>query len=147
MHNEKPYSVLFKPENLYFMLRAYIIEHAPFAISSVKVSDVVNAYMARNSATPFIMSDDIPPSYSGKGFELFGAYKNTEQELSVPEGSNAWFACKITHVETEKDINNFEKAIDAMLRWMFATEYLIKDDLGYLPTQKLFDEQMLKIKR
>jgi hypothetical protein len=34
-----------------------------------------------------------------------------------------------------------------MMRWMYATEYLIKDECGYLPTQKLFSELTLKIKR
>ncbi|NUW61629.1 hypothetical protein [Cronobacter muytjensii] len=147
MQIEKPYAVLFKMEYLYVMLRAYIIERAPFPFSSVTVSAVVNAYMARNSINPFIMSDEMPPSFSGNGFELFGKYKNTEQESGVPEGSTAWFACKLTHIETEEDVAEFKKALDAMLHWMFATEYLIKDDLGYLPTQKLFDELGLKIKR
>ncbi|ENA1699239.1 hypothetical protein ABFW84_004008 [Escherichia coli] len=49
MKNEKPYAGLLKPEHLYSMLRAYIIEHAPFALSTVVVSDVINAYMGRNS--------------------------------------------------------------------------------------------------
>lgn len=44
MKNEKPYAGLLKPEHLYSMLRAYIIEHAPFALSTVVVSDVINAY-------------------------------------------------------------------------------------------------------
>ncbi len=39
------------------------------------------------------------------------------------------------------------EALNAMMRWMYATEYLIKDECGYLPTQKLFSELTLKIKR
>ena len=50
--NEK-YTGLLKPEHLYSMLRAYIIEHAPFALSTVVVSDVINAYMGRKSGYPF----------------------------------------------------------------------------------------------
>ncbi|EMB6625710.1 hypothetical protein VAB18_004622 [Salmonella enterica] len=147
MKNEKPYAGLLKPEHLYSMLRAYIIEHAPFALSTVVVSDVINAYMGRNSGYPFLMSDDLPPKFSGKGFELFGAYKNTENESTLIENSAAWTCCKLTYLETEDDVNTFNEALNAMMRWMYATEYLIKDECGYLPTQKLFSELTSKIKR
>ncbi|ECZ0744853.1 hypothetical protein F7398_21955 [Salmonella enterica] len=142
-----PYADLLKPEHLYSMLRAYIIEHAPFAVTNVSASDVINAYMARNSGLTFLMSDDVPPQFSGKGYEAFGPYKNTEQEKTLNENSPAWFSCKFTHLETEDDIKNLNEAFNAMMRWMYATEYLIKDECGYLPTQKLFNELSLKIKR
>ncbi|HDS7253971.1 TPA: hypothetical protein QH434_003686 [Escherichia coli] len=147
MKTDKPYSDLLKPEHLYSMLRAYIIERAPFALSAVTVSDVINAYMGRNSGYPFLMSDDLPPQFSGKGFEIFGAYKNTENESTLVENSAVWFCCKLTYLETEHDVNTFNEALNAMMRWMYATEYLIKDECGYLPTQKLFNELTLKIKR
>ncbi|ELO5610427.1 hypothetical protein RZG29_004429 [Escherichia coli] len=147
MKTEKPYSDLLKPEHLYSMLRAYIIERAPFALSAVTLSDVINSYMGRNSGYPFLMSDDLPPQFSGKGFEIFGAYKNTENESTLVENSAAWFCCKLTYIETEHDVNTFNEALNAMMRWMYATEYLIKDECGYLPTQKLFNELTLKIKR
>ncbi len=66
-----------KPEHLYSMLRAYIIEHAPLRCQLL-LYPMINAYMGRNSGYPFLMSDDLPPKFSGKGFEIFGAYKNTE---------------------------------------------------------------------
>ncbi|EAX4489633.1 hypothetical protein OSL69_17905 [Escherichia coli] len=147
MKTEKPYADLLKPECLYSMLRAYIIECAPFALTNVDVSDVINTYMGRNSGYPFIMSSDLPPQFSGKGYEIFGAYKNTENEHKLNENSAAWFCCKLTYLETEHDVKTFNEALNAMMRWMYATEYLIKDECGYLPTQKLFNELTLKIKR
>ncbi|MCO4119974.1 hypothetical protein [Escherichia coli] len=71
MKNEKPYAGLLKPEHLYSMLRAYIIEHAPFALSTVVVSDVINAYMGRKSGYPFLMSDDLPPKLPQLSHRLF----------------------------------------------------------------------------
>jgi len=140
-----PYADLLKPEHLYSMLRAYIIERAPFAVTNVSASDVINAYMARNSGLTFLMSDDVPPQFSGKGYEAFGPYKNKEQEKTLNENSAAWFCCKFTYLETEDDIKTFNEALNAMMRWMYATEYLIKDECGYLPTQKLLNDVILKI--
>lgn len=147
MKTEKPYAGLLKPEYLYAMLRAYIIERAPFAVSSVAVSDVINVYMRQISSLPFHMSDDVPPRFSGKGVEVLGAYKNTPQEETLDENSAWWFTCKFTHLETEDDIKTLSEALNAMMRWMFATEFLIKDEYGYLPTQKLLNESVLNIQR
>ncbi len=42
------------------------------------------------------------------------------------ENSAAWTCCKLTYLETEDDVNTFNEALNAMMRWMYATEYLIR---------------------
>lgn len=136
MKNKTATPGIFSPETLYIFVRTWVLDKAPFPVLDINVSDIVNA-----QGMSFHMSDDVPPVYSGRSYESFGAYsENLEDNKNIPENSTAWFVMHLSRIKTKEDIDRFRESIRAMLTWMHLLEYLVLDpDNGYLATQKLLD--------
>jgi len=145
MNNELSKPGVFSIENLYRLVRTYCLSFAPHPLIEFNVSQVVNTFMRYESGLNFNMSNSLPPHYSGQDATIFEKYK--ESENLPPENSSAWFTVQFLRIETTDDVERLKYNLETMRNWMHSTGYLIKDECGYLPTQKLFDEYILKIKR
>lgn len=131
---------IFKPRDLYVMLRLSHIQYFPYHTRNIGPDEVLTIFMNKSLSADITIENvesERGLTFTGKTYET---YKDMDKKEDGPDHSTAWYISQVSKWQ-KHDLGLLNDDLNAMRIWLKCNDY-VKDDL---PTYKFLQQEFLVI--